>query len=105
MKISALAGSFYGKIPRNERYRRGIESRLVLQDHIFDLDINPRLRENLVRTCTYHSAGEGDDGFTAGARDAAGSEAGGIIGQVTDIGGSQANKDGDGENILHFEIV
>lgn len=52
---------------------------------------------------TYHRYGEGDDGVTVGARDAARSETRGKISQVATISRSQAGKHGEGENVFHFE--
>ncbi len=53
----------------------------------------------------YHGEGEGDDGITIGAREAAGTDAGAVIGKVTGVGRSQSGKDGEGENVFHFENI
>lgn len=64
-----------------------------------------RDEDNSVRKYAYNREGQGNDGVTRRARDAAGSEPGGIIGQVAGICCSQSQKGGEGENVLHFENV
>lgn len=56
--------------------------------------------------CTYHREGEGDNGVIVGARDAAGSETGGEIGQIAAVGRGETGQEGEGENVfLHFENI
>ena len=64
-----------------------------------------RDEDNLVLNNTYHREGEGNDGVTSCAHNAAGSKTSGVIGQVASIGASQTHKDGEGENVFHFESI
>lgn len=64
-----------------------------------------RDEDNLVLSDTYHSEGEGNNGVTPCAHNATRSETGGIIGQVASIGAGQTHKDGEGENVFHFESI
>lgn len=61
--------------------------------------------DNLVRKHRYHREREGNDGVTRRVSNAAGSKPGGIIGQIAPIGACQTRKDGEGENILHYESI
>ena len=105
MKTSASAFHLQGKGPRNRIYGRGIESRLLLPAHVLEFQNWSEIRKTLVRKYIYHRSRESDDGVTVGARDTTGSETSAVIGQVAAIGGSQASKDGEGENILHVEGI
>ena len=64
-----------------------------------------RDEDSLVRKQRYHREGEGNDGVTRRACNAAGSKPSGIIGQIASVGGSKAREDGEGEDILHFESI
>lgn len=65
--------------PEDDTYRRGIESRLLLPEHVLEL----RNWSGVLKTWsqdTYHGKREGDDGVTVGVRDTAGSDTIGVIG-------------------------
>ena len=64
-----------------------------------------RDEDDFVLNNTYHREGEGNDGVTPCAHNAAGSKTGGIIGQVAGIRCSQTQKDGERENVFHFESI